>query len=280
MGGPASVDRRRPGGAALTTLAEVTERQAGSTPKQRKRARLTAQAEAALTRLAVDPRDPVALGSLHEAVTGLDELLDGGEDDAALRLRLVDASRRTHLAWPPPPALPIRTERLVLRLREPADTADLHAMYGREDVAEYLLTPPLALDELEEMLAERAQSPENGFGLVLVLDGRAIGEVALMSRGPTQAELSWVVHPDQGGRGLVTEAVRELMRLGFDHIRLHRIYAELDARNTASARLCERLGMRQEAHRLADYWSKGEWTDTLEYAVLATEWGGGATSGR
>ena len=33
-------------------------------------------------------------------------------------------------------------------------------------------------------------------------------------------------------------------------------------------------------HRLADYWSKGEWTDTLEYAVLATEWCGGATSGR
>jgi RimJ/RimL family protein N-acetyltransferase len=256
----------------MTTLARVTEKQSGSSPKQRRRARFTAQAEAALTRLVLDPRDHVALGSLHEAVTGLDDLLDGGEGDAAAHERLVDTPRRTHLTWPPPPDLPIRTERLVLRLRKPDDTADLHAMYRRADVAEYLLTPPLEMDELEEMLAERAQSPDDGFGLVLDLDGHAIGEVALMSRGPTQAELSWVIRPDHGGRGLVTEAVRELIRLGFDHYRLHRIYAELDARNTASARLCERLGMRQEAHRLADYWSKGEWTDTLQYAVLATEW--------
>jgi RimJ/RimL family protein N-acetyltransferase len=258
----------------------VTESPPGSTPKQRKRARLTAQAEGALSRLAVDPRDHVALGSLHEAVTGLEELLDGGEADAALRARLVDTPRRTHLTWPPSPGLPILTERLVLRLRQPDDTPDLHALYGRADVAEYLLTPPLERDEVEEMLAERARSPEDGFGLVLDLDGRAIGEVALMSRGPTQAELSWVIHPDHGGRGLVTEAVRELIRLGFDHVGLHRIYAELDARNTASARLCERLGMRQEAHRLADYWSKGEWTDTLQYAVLATEWRGGSPTGR
>jgi RimJ/RimL family protein N-acetyltransferase len=30
--------------------------------------------------------------------------------------------------------------------------------------------------------------------------------------------------------------------------------------------------MRLEAHRLADFWCKGEWTDTLQYALLASEW--------
>ncbi|HEX6149173.1 GNAT family N-acetyltransferase [Nocardioides sp.] len=250
----------------------TSKRRPGSTPRQRRRDRLIAQAEAALARLAVAPRDHVALGSLEEAAAGLDGLVDGGEGDTELRERLVDAPRRTHLAWPPGPALPIRTDRLVLRQREPADTADLHAIYSREDVAEYLLAPPLELDEVEEMLAERATAQADGFGLVLEREGRVVGEVALMFRGPTQSELSWVVHPDHGGRGLVTEAVRELIGLGFGHFALHRIYAELDARNTASARLCERLGMRKEAHRLADYWSKGEWTDTLQYAVLASEW--------
>ena len=37
-------------------------------------------------------------------------------------------------------------------------------------------------------------------------------------------------------------------------------------------RLCERLGMRRESHRHVDFWSKGEWTDTYEYALLASEW--------
>ena len=48
--------------------------------------------------------------------------------------------------------------------------------------------------------------------------------------------------------------------------------AQLDARNTASARLCERLGMTLEAHLRQDWWSKGEWTDTLVYGLLADEW--------
>lgn len=240
-----------------------------STARERRRDRLVAQAERALERLAADPRDHVAKGSLHEAVGALEPLL--ADDDAALRDRLVDEPRRTHLTVPAP-SVPVRTERLLLRRREPSDTAALAAIYGREDVAEYLLTPPLDLDEVEEMLADRATSDDDGFGLVLDLDGLVVGEVALVFRGPTTGELSWVVHPDHGGRGLVTEATRALVDLGFGPCALHRIYAELDARNTASARLCERLGLRLESHRLADYWSKGEWTDTLEYAVLATEW--------
>lgn len=237
--------------------------------RARRRATLVAQAEAALARLADDPRDHQALGSLHEAVEKLDRVVD---DDPALRERLIDGVRRDHFS-PAPPELPIHTERLLLRSREPRDADDLHALYVREDVSEYLLTPPLARDELDDMLSERATSEEDAFGLVLEHDGHVVGEVALVFRSPTVAELSWVIHPDAGGRGLATEATSALIDLGFGHFSCHRIFAELDPRNTASMRMCERLGMRRESHRLADYWSKGEWTDTYEYALLASEWG-------
>ena len=106
----------------------------------------------------------------------------------------------------------------------------------------------------------------------MVFEGRVIGDMVLMFRGHSQAELGWVIHPDFGGRGLATEAARALLDIGFGHYGFHRVWADLDARNTASARLCVRLGMRFEAHRLQDVWSKGEWTDSLQYAVLATEW--------
>ena len=69
-----------------------------------------------------------------------------------------------------------------------------------------------------------------------------------------------------------TVSARALIELGFDHYGLHRIKAQLDGRNADSARLCERLGMTREAHLRQDYWSKGEWTDSLIYGVLATEW--------
>jgi len=52
---------------------------------------------------------------------------------------------------------------------------------------------------------------------------------------------------------------------------VHRVVAQMDARNTASARLAARVGMRQEAHFRRDFWSKGEWTDTLVFGLLASE---------
>ena len=35
--------------------------------------------------------------------------------------------------------------------------------------------------------------------------------------------------------------------------------------------LARRVGLRLEAHHVQDWYSKGEWTDTLVYARLASE---------
>jgi len=53
---------------------------------------------------------------------------------------------------------------------------------------------------------------------------------------------------------------------------LHRIIGRCDARNTASARLMGRLGMRREAHFRENEWFKDEWGDELIYAMLDGEW--------
>ena len=52
----------------------------------------------------------------------------------------------------------------------------------------------------------------------------------------------------------------------------HRITASCDARNTASAAVLERLGMRREGYLRQSTWAKGEWTDDLLYALLEQEW--------
>jgi RimJ/RimL family protein N-acetyltransferase len=87
-----------------------------------------------------------------------------------------------------------------------------------------------------------------------------------------QAESGWAFNPDFHGRGLATEAARELLVLAFADLGMHRVFAQLDPRNAASARLCERLGMRREAYFREDIWFKGEWGDTAVYALLAADW--------
>lgn len=86
-----------------------------------------------------------------------------------------------------------------------------------------------------------------------------------------QGEIGWVLDPAHGGQGFASEAVRAVLALGFNHYRLHRVTAQMDARNSASAALARRVGLRLEAHHVQDWFSKGEWTDTLIYARLASE---------
>ena len=74
------------------------------------------------------------------------------------------------------------------------------------------------------------------------------------------------------GAALAAEAAHAVLHLAFGDLGLHRVIARIDARNMASARLVARLGMRQEAHLIENEWFKGEWTDELDFALLASEW--------
>ncbi len=178
------------------------------------------------------------------------------------------------------PTLPLHTERLVLRTAVPIDLPALLAYYSDADVVRHLLHGVLDETGVAEKLAkfEANVAParvDDALSIVIEHQGEVIGDLMLrLTAGdpPSLAEIGWVSNPAHAGRGFVTEAARALIGLGFRHYGLHRIYAQLDARNDSSARLCERLGMTREAHFRHDYWSKGEWTDSLHYGLLREEW--------
>jgi RimJ/RimL family protein N-acetyltransferase len=101
-----------------------------------------------------------------------------------------------------------------------------------------------------------------------------VGDVVLewISRRHRQGEIGYIVHPDHHGRGYATEACRPLLRVAFEEMGLHRVVGRLDARNTASARVLEKLGMRREAHLVENEWVKEEWQSEVVYAILDREW--------
>lgn len=251
----------------------------------RRKTALVEQVRAAVAVLEQKPRDATARGSLGEATSKLDELelpMTGYDrlrfDGPLSRETWVEAPRERFLT-PVDPPLPVRTDRLTLRYPEPGDAEALFAYYSDPDVSLYLLTPPLDRRGAEAEIRRRVtRHAGEGRGpiltLVVELDGQMVGDLILMLKGPSysQAEVGWVLDPRVAGQGIATEAARALINLTFDHYGVHRVTAQLDARNHRSAALCERLGMRREAHKRRDYWSKGEWTDSFEYAVLADEW--------
>ncbi|MEI7058458.1 GNAT family N-acetyltransferase [Nocardioides sp. CCNWLW239] len=178
------------------------------------------------------------------------------------------------------PDYPVRTERLALRpIDVERDLDDLHAYLSREDVCRYIPAVPRDREQLRQAYAPgRRPSVLRREGEVLCLavehEGRLIGDIVLFwhSKEQRSGEIGYAFNPEFHGRGFATETARALLGLAFDGLGLHRVIARVDERNTASARVIERLGMRKEAVEREAEWFKGEWTTLVHYAMLEGEW--------
>jgi RimJ/RimL family protein N-acetyltransferase len=191
------------------------------------------------------------------------------------------------------PAYPLQTQRLLLRPFAATDFDALLAIQSRADVARYLYWDPRTAAEVRETLDAKvrataivAEGDSLSLAAVLSEGGELIGDCSLRwaSAEHRQAEIGFVFHPDHHGHGYATEAAAALLALAFEQLRAHRVFGRLEARNSASARVLERLGMRKEAHLVEHEHVKGEWQSEVVYALLEREWAsrraGGAASAR
>lgn len=178
-------------------------------------------------------------------------------------------------------SLPIETDRLTLRRYVENDYDDLLKLQSNPDVTRFLLYDVRTPEQVTEALTGRlADVPMDRDGQALTVavvlrdTGQHLGEVTLFMNNVEHrtGEIGYVFHPESHGHGYAAEASVELLRLGFEELGLHRIIARLDARNTGSVKLLERLGLRQEAHFVQNEYLKGEWTDELVFALLYSEW--------
>ncbi|MGZ4535132.1 MAG: GNAT family N-acetyltransferase [Nocardioidaceae bacterium] len=172
------------------------------------------------------------------------------------------------------------TERMRLRGYRFEDFDAFHDLHGREDVARYL--PWETRDEPASRRAlgqhQTRQLDKEGDGLTLagfdLETGRLVGEFVLILRSVEHrgGEVGYVVHPDFQGKGYATEGAAHMLGIAFEVLDLRRVIARIDARNTGSAAVLTRLGMRHEAHLVENELFKGEWSDEDDFAILQREW--------
>jgi RimJ/RimL family protein N-acetyltransferase len=177
---------------------------------------------------------------------------------------------------------PLTTERLVLRPLSADDAADVYRYQRLPEVLRFIPWPQWSEQDAYAHTRKRAawrRLAADGDAIIFAMAlapssseaGRVIGDVMLRVDRAEHAglEIGWVVHPAFHGLGLAAEAAREVLAFAFGELGAHRVQAKLDARNEASARLCERLGMQLEATLVDDWWWRGEWTTTAIYATRA-----------
>lgn len=177
----------------------------------------------------------------------------------------------------------LETDRLLLREFQPDDWP---AVLAYQSDPRYLRfypwtgrTPDDVRAFVQMFVEAQQEQPRLKFQLAIVLNGEArpIGNCGIRRKtaGAREADLGYELAPEHWGQGYATEAARAMLAFGFDELKLHRIWAQCLAENRASARVLERLGMRQEGRLRENEWLKGRWRDTLLYGILEGEWRAG-----
>ncbi|MEK6207317.1 MAG: GNAT family N-acetyltransferase [Chloroflexota bacterium] len=152
-------------------------------------------------------------------------------------------------------ALPLETERLVIRPYRDDDATALHEVFGSPEVMKWTPSPPSkdvaeTAQRLARTMAFTARQPP-GFGLWALQTrdtSEFLGQVGLFpveGKGP-DVEVAYELAPRVWGHGYATEAARALVDYGFSELGLRRVVALILPDNARSRNVASKCGMTLE----------------------------------
>ncbi|MBW4596397.1 MAG: GNAT family N-acetyltransferase [Brasilonema angustatum HA4187-MV1] len=176
--------------------------------------------------------------------------------------------------------LPLETQRLILRDLTKSDWQGIHNYACDPEVVHYLPFGPNSEEDtklfLQTQIKLQRQQPRRHFTLAITLkdDKQFIGTCRLSITNPDKLEgsIGYSLDKQYWGQGYATEAAGKVLHFGFQQLNMHRIFATSNPRNTLSMRILVKIGMRQEGYLREYEWVKGEWQDSLLYAIVDREW--------
>ena len=167
----------------------------------------------------------------------------------------------------------LETKRLMLRPLTPGDFEAVHSWAHNPENTRYMAWGPNTEEDTKTVLSEVKIGKD--FGVVLKGSDKLIGSCGFqIDDANDTADIGWILHKDYWKRGYGTEICGELIRYGFEELKLRRIVADCATANYGSYRVMERNGMRREALHVKAFWARvdKEWVDKYEYAILASEY--------
>lgn len=163
----------------------------------------------------------------------------------------------------------IKTERLILRPFEARDAAPLFAVFGDACAMRYWSSlPHKDVGETARFVdAVIGADPASTVEFVIERNGAVIGKAGFWA----MPEVGFLIHPDHWGQGIGSEAIRAMIRFGFETLKLAQITADVDPRNAGSLALLRKLGF-YETGRAANTIELGdEWCDSIYLALDAPD---------
>ena len=159
-----------------------------------------------------------------------------------------------------------------------ADAADMAAALSNRKVQDNLrdgLPYPYTEQDGVDFISAMLSADENEtFAFAITADGRVAGSIGVFRQGNIHrqtAELGYYIGEEYWGKGIMTEAVKQICECVFDKSDIIRIYAEPFAYNIASCRVLEKAGFQYEGTLRSNAVKNGKAIDMKMYSLLKTE---------
>ncbi|MDH5460698.1 MAG: GNAT family N-acetyltransferase [Candidatus Bathyarchaeota archaeon] len=174
----------------------------------------------------------------------------------------------------------LETDRLILREMTPDDVEFYFRHFNNKEVVEGSCFPgPKTLEAATEELELYCIRPfkENRgirWGIARKGNEELIGTCGYYDWNKTsrRAEVGYDLEPAHWGESIMTEALRAVLRYGFEEMALNRIQAIIDSENMRSIKLVERLGFRKEGVLRQNSYFRGKFRDEVCFSLLKEEW--------
>ncbi|WP_395049318.1 GNAT family N-acetyltransferase [Flavobacterium sp.] len=169
----------------------------------------------------------------------------------------------------------LETERLQLRRVANEDVNEIFALRSDKETMKYIPRPLVKTkeDALEHIALIDSKIENNegiNWAITLKNDSKLIGLIGHYRIKPEhyRAEIGYMLLPKYQGKGIITEAIKEVVKYGFEKMKLHSIEAVIDPENLISEKVLLKNGFVKEAHLKENECFEGRFLDTVIYSVL------------
>lgn len=173
----------------------------------------------------------------------------------------------------------LSTQDLTLRFLSEADLPEIYNIFSHPEVMRYWGSAVWTdKSQAEQWLTYVKEGYQTGnyiqLGIERNKDKALIGTCTLFQfhRTNRRAEIGYLLARPYWGFGYMNQALQALLLYAFETLNLHRLEADIDPRNLASAKTLERLGFQKEGYLRERWIVNDEISDTELYGLLRSEW--------
>lgn len=166
-------------------------------------------------------------------------------------------------------------EKINLRQLRLSDAEDLLNYYNNPRVYRYLdWNGPQDLNMAEDALKHWIEGYEKGYILRFAIaeksTNKIIGTIFLTDVSETKGEIGYELSEEYWHQGMMTEAIKEMIRIGFEEMGLVRLQAIVCQQNEASQKLLEKVGFQKEGlmRKYECHMVTGECKDMMMYGLI------------